>query len=241
MRKITVGWMFPNLLNLHGERVSVQMLQRVGAELGLEVEICRIEDFDQRIPYGELDILVFLPGEISSFRYLVPALERQMNELTAFVEEGGYVLALGTTGLMFGREITREDGSRVKGLGLLDLTAKERKFVWGDDLYLKVLDSDMELIGSQIMMADVETSTPFAEVLYGRGNNKTGTDGARYRNLIYTNCTGPVLMKNPRFAEAILRQVSGEELTDISGCSLYKIARDSFHSTKKFIATKQSK
>lgn len=241
MRKITVGWMFPNILNLHGERVSVQMLQYVGRQLGLEVEIRRFEDFDQQIPYEELDILMFLPGEISSFRHLVPALERQRAELNAFVEKGGYVLALGTTGCMFGKEILREDGSVVTGLGMLDLTATERKYVWGDDLHLKLLDSDLELIGSQIMMVDVETSMPLAKTLYGRGNNKTGVDGARYKNLIYTNCTGPVLMKNPRFAEMILRDICGEELPDVSDCTVYQIAADSFNATKNFIATKQTK
>ena len=36
MAKITVGWMYPNLLNLHGERGSVQALETIG-RLGMSV------------------------------------------------------------------------------------------------------------------------------------------------------------------------------------------------------------
>ena len=35
MHNITVGWMYPNLLNLHGERGSIQMLEKIGKEMGL--------------------------------------------------------------------------------------------------------------------------------------------------------------------------------------------------------------
>ena len=94
MYKITVGWMYPDLLNLHGERGSRQGLLAIGANLGLDVEVRRIENFDEPIPFDELDILMFLPGEITSFKYLVPAMQRQMEELKAYVEKGGYILGL---------------------------------------------------------------------------------------------------------------------------------------------------
>ena len=46
MHKLTVGWMYPDVLNLHGERGSVQALENIGSNLGVEVEIRRIENFD---------------------------------------------------------------------------------------------------------------------------------------------------------------------------------------------------
>ena len=231
--------MYPDLLNLHGERASVQMLDYIGKLLGIDVEIRRIEDFDDPIAFSELDILMFLPGEIASFYHLIPALQRQEEELRSFVEKGGYVLALGTSGLIFGKQITREDGTVIHGIGLLDLTATERKYVWGDDLYLRVTDDHMELMGCQIMMADVEAASPLCQVYYGRGNNHTGTDGARYRNLIYTNCTGPLFVKNPWFAERILRDICPEELPEIPENAIYTNAENSFRAIKDFLKTKQ--
>ena len=72
MYKITVGWMYPDLLNLHGERGSLQGLIAIGANLGLDVEVRRIENFDEPIPFDELDILMFLPGEITLSEFHKP-------------------------------------------------------------------------------------------------------------------------------------------------------------------------
>lgn len=238
MPKITVGWMYPNLLNLHGERGSVQALVQVGKQLGLEVDVRRIEDFDDEITFQELDMLIFLPGEITTFNHLVSALNRQRQALDQYLKKGGYLLAIGTTGLMFGKSILREDGSTLEGLGYLDLTAKERKYVWGDDLHVRLNDFDQELAGSQIMMADVEVANPLGTTIYGRGNNGTGNEGARLNNLIYTNCLGPLFVKNPWFAEAILRDICCKKSIEITGNADHSIAKASFDSTLRFIQKK---
>lgn len=238
MHKLTVGWMYPDILNLHGERGSVQALEKIGENIGVQVEIRRIENFDDPIPYDELDLLIFLPGEITSFRYLVPAMQKQMEQLTAYVEQGGYILAIGTSGMMFGKNVQREDGSVLEGLGLLDMTATERRFVWGDDLMLRINDTRQELIGCQIMMADVKTSRPFGKVIYGRGNNGGTDEGARYKNLIYTNCIGPLLLKNPWFTEEILKSICMRKFLGAQKKRPYTLALNSFDSAEEFIRSK---
>ena len=37
-------------------------------------------------------------------------------------------------------------------------------------------------------------------------------EGARYKNLIYTNCLGPVFMKNPWWTEDIIRRIVMQKL-----------------------------
>lgn len=228
--------MYPNLLNLHGERGSIQALVHIGKQLGVDIDVRRIEDFDDDIPFAELDCLVFLPGEISVFQYLIPALNRQRTALDIYLNNDGYLLALGTTGLMFGNRITREDGSSIDCLKYLDLTAVERKYVWGDDLHFRM--DDMELAGSQIMMADVDTASPLGSTVYGRGNNATGSEGSRWKNLIYTNCLGPLFVKNPWFAERIIRDICQKKSIEVTGTADHAIARASFESTLRFIRTK---
>jgi len=239
MNKITVGWMYPNLLNLHGERGSVQALVAIGKQLGIEVEVKRIDDFGDPIPFADLDLLVFLPGEIVSFQHLIPAL--QSSGLQDYLEKGGYLLALGTSGLMFGKTITREDGSVFNGLGYLDMDAKERKYVWGDDLHFRLNDINMELAGSQIQMADVDTKNPLGTTVYGMGNNNTGAEGARWKNLIYTNCMGPLFVKNPWFGEYILKGILEAKGVEITAEGSYPIAKASFDATLKFINEKPKK
>lgn len=238
MHKITVGWMYPNLLNLHGERGSVQALVQAGKNLNIDVEVRRIEDFDDTIPFDELDLLFFLPGEIASFPHLMSSLRNQETELRTYLEKGGYLLALGTTGLMFGKSILREDGSTMECLDYLDMTAKERKYVWGDDLHFRIDETKQEIIGSQIQMADVDAKHPLGHTLYGMGNNNSGAEGAREGNIIYTNCMGPLFVKNPWFAEMLLKDISLNKFLGISQNKPNQRASDSFESTLKFIQSK---
>jgi len=239
MHKISVGWMYPNLLNLHGERGSVQALVEIGKQLDIDVEIVRIEDFDDPIPFDSLDLLMFLPGEIITLSHIIPAL--QSDALHNYLEQGGYALALGTSGLMFGKSILREDGTTVSGLDYLDMTAKERKFVFGDDFHIRVNDSGMELAGAQIQMADVDAKNPLATVIYGMGNNNTGAEGARWNNLIYTNCTGPLFVKNPWFAEEILKGIMIKKGIQITATGNHTIAKNAFDATLTFIQNKPKK
>lgn len=241
MRKITVGWMYPNLLNLHGERGSVKDLVEIGKAMDIEVEILRIEDFDDPIPFSALDMMIFLPGEIATFYHLIPTLRQQQDGFQKFLEKGGYVLTIGTTGLMFGNSILREDGTTLECLGYLDITAKERKYVWGDDLYFRIPDSNMELVGSQIQMADVKAAHPLGQVIYGMGNNNnTGAEGAREGNIIYTNCLGPLFVKNPWFAESILKDICLHKFQETVEGTTHQIAQASFDATVKYIKTKMN-
>lgn len=236
MERINVAWMYPNLLNLHGERGSVQMLVEVGKQLGVDVRVTRIEDFDESVTFADFDLLMFLPGEIATFPHLIPAL----GTIGDYVENGGYVLALGTTGLMFGKSILREDGSNLSCLALLDMTATERKFVHGDDLHFRIKGSNMELAGSQIQMADVDAAEPLGTTIYGMGNNNSGAEGARYKNLIYTNCLGPLFVKNPWFAESILKDILKNKGVEITENGSYPIAENSFKATLDFISAKKN-
>lgn len=238
MDKLHLGWMYPDLFNLHGERGSVQALVRAGENLGVQVEVRRIDSLDEKIPFDELDLMVFLPGEIKSFAQVKPVLDAQKGALAAYLDRGGYLIAIGTTGLLFGRQIQRENGEIFEGLGLLDLTAKERSYVWGDDLHFRLKDTKQEIIGSQVQMADVETNMPLGETLYGHGNNNSGSEGARYKNLIYTNCLGPVFVKNPWWAEDILKDICLQKFLGLSQKRPNRLASDSFDSCLRFLNAK---
>lgn len=235
---VNLGWMYPDLLNLHGERGSVQAFVRAGENLGVDVQVRRFDDFDQPIAFDELDLLMFLPGELKTLFWLKPALERQRAALEAYLDRGGWILALGTTGLLFGGQTEREDGTVFQGLGLLDMTAKERRYVWGDDLHFRLNDSKQEIFGSQIQMADVDAKAPLGTTIYGHGNNCSGAEGARYKNLLYTNCLGPVFVKNPWWTEAIVKDICLQKALGITRKKPNTLESASFDTCLRFTANK---
>ena len=235
---LNLGWLYPDLLNLHGERGSVQAFVRAGENLGVDVQVRRINDFGDPIPFDELDLCLALPGELKTLGFIKPALEAQFGSLMAYLERDGYLLAIGTTGLLFGGDVKRDDGTVWTGLGILETSATEREYVWGDDLHFRLNDTKQEIFGSQIHMADVQAAHPLGRVLYGRGNNATGTEGARFRNLIYTNCLGPVFMKNPWWTEAILKDICLRKYLGVSQKRPNTLESNSFDACLQFTKTK---
>lgn len=155
---------------------------------------------------------------------------------------------------MISKSFTRYDGTTTNGLGFIDMTAKElnrtkmpyvTKEVYGDDILFKTND-DMEIVGCQIqcMDFDLKNNDAFGKVIYGYGNNTTdGKEGARYKNLIFTNTVGPLLSLNPWLGIKILSDISekkGVSMKDFdeNKVSYMNYARESMKLKKQFIKEK---
>ena len=241
MSKLTITWCYPDILNLHGDRGNLLAFEKVAKALGIEVEIKKVVDYEDEIDFENTDILFFNPGEIKTLEYIIDALERQKKELKKYIESNKYVIAIGTSGAIFSKRIVRIDKGELIGLGYLDMISKEKREVVGDDLICKVKDTDIKLNGSQISIIDnkLNSNIEFADVIYGYGNNgyENEKEGARYKNLIYTNLLGPLFVKNPWYAEEIIRDVmknKKEEIEKEIDESFYELERKSMEAIEVF-------
>lgn len=241
-KTINLLWMYPDILNLHGDRGNVLALGKVAGKMGLTLNITKTEKFNEKIDYGKADIILFSPGELKSALKVLDKLKSDIREVEKYISDNKYMIAIGTTGAIFGKEIERVQNNEViKGLEFFDMYAKERKTVIGDDIYFTINDKQ-EIIGSQIHMMDFEVNEAQAlgEILYGYGNNGTKFEGARVNNLIFTNALGPVFVKNPWWAETILNQIAiskGIETMDIP-VENYELEIKSFNSIKELTEKK---
>ena len=144
------------------------------------------------------------------------------------------------------KSTTRCDGSVVEGLGLLDATAVERKEIYGDDLQFSLCeDSGFEIMAVQIHLVDFFLNDPsiaLGKLIYGKGNNdKDSTEGAKYKNVIFTNALGPVFVKNPWYTEKIINEAlkaKGLEPASPIEESFFEIERNSFKTVRRFIDQK---
>ena len=248
-KTLNITWCYPDILNLHGDRGNIMAFKRVGELLGLTVNINKIESYGQEIDFDATDILLFSPGEVKSLGFVAEALKKQEEQLRAYIENGGVALVIGTTGAIFGKELVRLDGTVVQGFGFLDMRAVERDFIFWDDLLFKLVeDETMEIVGSQVQIVDMtlNSGTPLGHVVYGRGNNDNSAkaEGAQYKNLSFTNALGPVLVKNPWYAEKLIRKAmvqKGAPLEAQAGENAYEIERESMACIKAFINNAENK
>lgn len=235
---INIAWMYPDILNLHGERANAKAFELVGKKLGVEVNIDRIDDLASKVNFDKYDILLFNPGELKTIKEVAEVLKKN-SSLKKYIKNNKVIFVTGTSGVLFGNTITRLDGTTFKGLNIVDVDATERNMVIGDDIYYKI--DDMEIMGSQIHMVDIDikNETPFTNTIYGYGNNGTNVEGYKKNNLIFTNALGPVLVKNPWLCEYLLDLVIKNNNLKVKKNKVdYDLEYKSLESAKEFINKK---
>lgn len=246
MNTLNITWLYPDLLNLHGDRGNLMAFERVGTKMGLDVKINRIDTFSQDIDFENSNIIFMNAGEIKAAASIVKNIKKFGDAVYKFAESGKPIIAVGTTGMVLIKSTTRCDGSVVEGLGLLDATAVERKEIYGDDLQFSLCeDSGFEIMAVQIHLVDFFLNDPsiaLGKLIYGKGNNdKDSTEGAKYKNVIFTNALGPVFVKNPWYTEKIINEAlkaKGLEPAAPIEESFFEIERNSFKTVRRFIDQK---
>ena len=251
---INIAWMYPDTLYLHGERGNVMALVRYAQYLGLEPKIHKIDMGTKGFNPLEYDILFYGPGEITSFKSVIKDIGTYTRSLAEYVASGKILLVTGTTMAMFGERIRRFDpdapnksGEVIEGLCLIPVLSDEREYVFGDDEYIiaEYGGYSMELVGSQIQMADIEflensSYSRFGSVVYGRGNNgEDEIEGVVYNNSIFTNMLGPLLVNNPWLTVQILKKAAEIKGIEIKAPDpTYNLEVTSLNFKKEFIQDK---
>ena len=236
-KELNILWLWPDILNQHGDRGNVMALARICGLYGIEAKITRVNRLTDKFDPDRADIALLGPGELAVMPGIIGAMPIQ--KIKAWTDNGGVLFATGTTGAAIGVQTRRLDGSYIYGAGLIDIECRERETVLGDDLIYRTSD-DMDIYGIQIHMMDIDLSAdqkPFGETIYGYGNNGKKTEGAVQDNVIFTNALGPVLVKNPWLTlDLINRALSASYEYDPD---LFKLELESAETIKRFNNNKE--
>ena len=86
--KLTIGHLYPDLLNLYGDRGNIQCLMKRCQWRGIEAETVefRIED---RIDFSELDIVLLGGGSDREQKLVCEKLQTIQKDFKAYVEDNG--------------------------------------------------------------------------------------------------------------------------------------------------------
>ncbi len=247
---LNIAWVYPDILNLHGDRGNMMAIAKIAEAMGVETNITKV-NYGDSIDFEKTDLVFMGAGQIRDVEHVVRDINNYVDTFRDYVEAGGYVLAIGSTGCVLGKALTLDTGSVVDGLGLIDISAKElcrtkmpyvTREVYGDDIWWKYKDKD--IIGNQIQRVDYTLGNvePLGKVLYGYGNNLGGAEGARYKNVILTNTVGPLLSANPWFGADLISEImdaKGEQISaDLEKLEFMEYAREAVELRKKFIKEK---
>ncbi|MBS6799757.1 MAG: cobalamin biosynthesis protein CobQ [Firmicutes bacterium] len=246
-RTMKAAWLFPDILFLHGERGNIMALERIAGLLGIDLAVEKIDFSSEKFDPMNYALIFCPPGEMASFETVLEWLRPYADDLEKFVESGRVLLVTGTSMCMFGRDTARQDGTAIEGLGMIDCSFKERKYVYGDDI---CFTSDYgrqreECFGVQIQMMDIcsREDRTFGNLIYGFGNDGKGrNEGVIKNNSVFTNVLGPMLVLNPWLTEEMIRKAAesiGLETDDVDIDT--SLERKSLKSKKKFAMNKKTR
>jgi CobQ-like glutamine amidotransferase family enzyme len=210
-KKITIGHLYPDLLNLYGDRGNIACMERRLKWRGIEAETISIVTGD-KIDFGKFDIVLLGGGSDREQQIVCKSLLKIQSEFKAYVEDMGVVIAV-CGGYQLLGDYYQTDTAKIEGLHLVDIYTKQGE---GRLISNIVLESDlceMPVVGFENHggRTYIGNHTPFGKVLYGNGNNdgtvqsnETAYEGVTYKNVIGTYLHGPLLPKNPQICDILL-------------------------------------
>ena len=117
--KITIGHLYPDLLNLYGDRGNIQCLMKRCQWRGIEAETIPFE-LDDKIDFSKLDIVLLGGGSDREQMIVCEKLQEIQPDFKAYVEDNG-VVNCNLRWLSVTWEVLQTDQGNMKGLDLVEL------------------------------------------------------------------------------------------------------------------------
>ena len=207
-RKLRLGHLYPSLMNIYGDRGNIVCLARRCRLRGIDLEVVALEPGEVLQPEG-FDLL-FMGGAQDQEQSLVSKdLQATKGALPDMVEDG--VVFLGVCGgyQLSGRFYRGLDGVEMRGAGVFDL------YTLHPGAGAKRLIGNLTAEWEGGTLAGFENhggrtylganTQPLARVTRGFGNDgRSGYEGAHYKNAFGSYLHGPLLPKNPAFADHLI-------------------------------------
>jgi len=212
-RKIAVRilHLYHDLMNLYGDWANADVLVREFAARGRAAEVDKKSVGDD-VNFITYDFIYIGSGTERSQRACMHDMMRHKGAFIMYIEEGKHVLATGNSHELFGHAVSGVSGGKYEALGLLDFETIQQDSRVTGDCVSKVSFLQDRLIGFINRAGhgqEGKIERPFTNELGPGANDKSCTEGIRYKNLLGTYLTGPILVRNPPLLKYIADSLTG--------------------------------
>jgi CobQ-like glutamine amidotransferase family enzyme len=214
---LTVGHLYPDYLNIYADRGNIAVLRERARLRGHELAVVPIGPGDA-VPEG-IDLFYVGGGQDREQALVARDLVRKGEALRNAVAEGSAFLAVCGGYQLLGRFYRDRAGEELPGIGLLPLQtiAGERRMI--GDVLLQCEWAGQTLAGFENHAGRTELdegAEPLGRVVAGFGNDgRSGFEGCRSGRVYGTYLHGPLLPRNPWFADRLIADALGVELAPL--------------------------
>ena len=205
--ELTIGHLYPDLLNLYGDRGNIRCLVKRAKWRGIDASVKEFQLHDS-INFHELDIVLLGGGSDREERLVCDELTAIRDDFKEYVEQDGVVLAICGGYQLLGSHYQMGD-EVLPGLGLVDLYTKQGEERLIGDIIIHSDLFPMPITGFENHggRTYINNNKPLGKVYKGFGNTDARDyEGICYRNVIGTYLHGPLLPKNPMLCDYVLQK-----------------------------------
>lgn len=204
---IRIAHLYPDMLNLYGDRGNIIALTERMMARQIDVHTDAIT-MGKSFNADDYDILFIGGGQDFEQDVLLDDLKKGKDaEINKAIHNGTVMLAICGGYQMLGKYYKTYDGKMLEYMGALDFytEGKEERMIGN---YAYKTKEGIEVVGFEnhsgrtYLGKGVE---PLGKMIKGFGNNgEDGSEGVRFKNTFGTYSHGPVLPKNPDFADLLI-------------------------------------
>ena len=217
-KSITILHMFPDLLNLYGDKGNIECMRKRLNWRGIEANIKQCTYDEKQIDLSGADIIFLGGGSDREQKIVCSALLQYKKQLKEYVENGGVLVAVCGGYQLLGKYYALPD-EKIEGLDILDIYTEHGSPRLIGNIILKSDDFEQEIIGFENHggRTFIGSHTPLGKVVKGFGNTgESGAEGVCYKNVIATYLHGPLFPKNPWLCDKILEKALKRKYPDFS-------------------------
>jgi len=215
MTTIRIVRIHNELLGTYGDRGNADVLAFRSKFHGVKSEIIDVSYRDALPTNGN----IYLLGGAEDAAQVLSLSALQRDGMLPDLIEGGAVLLAICAGFQIIGNSFYAGGKEVEGLGLIDAKSIPGKERFVGDVKVRASVLDLELTGFENHAGQTilgKDTKPFGKVTVGHGNGDGKYDGAMSGNIFGTYMHGPVLARNPDFADLLICRATGRKFQTIN-------------------------
>jgi hypothetical protein len=218
--KLTLGYLYPDLLNIYGDRGNILTLEKRCQWRDIDFKVIEIS-LDQSIPLKKIDLFFGGGGQDRQQLIVADDLQKKQQQLLTAKQENIPMLTICGTYQLFGKYFLTKDKTKVPGINLFNAytTAGDQRNIGNIAVKLNnkfIKNSQVNtLVGFENHSGNTyinnnktnkDKTLPLGTVQSGTGNNQDdNTAGAVCNNVIGSYLHGPLLPRNPHLADYLIK------------------------------------
>lgn len=186
--KITIGYLYHDLLNLYGDSGNIKTLLYHLKEQDIETSIKYMSINDKK-ELDDVDILYIGSGTDENLLIALDDIKKDKDKLKKYIDDKKFILSTGNSVELFGNYIV--SGKKIESLGLFDYVSMHQERIV-KDIKVKTNIINEDIIGFENHI----------------GNILSNEDSIiKIDNFYGTYIIGPILVRNPKFCSYLIKEL----------------------------------